>query len=84
MFPENFARGQNGFVAPATNLFGITESRRNRRFRAIERFRAEFPLPPGLPERIWPKFWPVVTKFGREAAPVKAVLWWNVTFAPGV
>ena len=78
------SRGRrNGFVAPVSTLFGITESRRNRRFRQ-SKGSAGFPLLPGLPGRMWPKFWPVVTKFGREATLVKAVFWWNVTFALGV
>ena len=50
---------------------------------AIERFRPGLPLPPGQLGRIWPKFRPVVTKFGREAGLAKAVVWWNVTFALG-
>jgi len=51
---------------------------------AIERFRSGLPLPPGQLGRIWPKFRPVVTKFGREAGLAKAAVWWNVTFALGV
>ena len=50
----------------------------------IERFRSGFPLPPVLSGRMWPKFRLVVTKFGREATLVKAVVWWNVTSALGV
>lgn len=51
---------------------------------AVGRGRSRLPLPPGRLGRIWPKFWPVVTKFGREAMMVEAVVWWNVTFALGV
>ena len=40
-------------------------------FRAFERFLVGFPLASGRPERIWPKFWPVVTKFRREAKLVR-------------
>ena len=38
---------------------------------AFERFLVGFPLASGRPERIWPKFWPVVTKFRREAKLVR-------------
>ena len=57
---------RNGFVAPVSTLFGITESRRNRFVPAVERFCIGFLLLPGQLGRIWPKFRPVVTKFGRE------------------